>query len=164
MTKQAAFSRAYVPSLGSVLVPLDADGREMVEAMTAGKPAMVRLHTPRNIKHHRMFFALLRMATDSGAWDSSEETLRDAIKIACGCVDTIIGLDGRTYFKPRSMSFESMSQAEFSRFFDRAVFYVSTHLLGDANWQAVRDRIGEMVDGDLGRRATEVNGRWKKSA
>lgn len=163
MTK-AAFARAYVPSIGSVLVPMDADGRELVDAIKPDRPVMVEVRSPRNIRHHRMFFALLREVIDGGAWDGDEDTLRDALKIACGCVDTIIGLDGKAYFKPRSMAFQSMPQDEFAKFFDRAVFYVSTRLLGDPDWEALRDRIGEIVDGDLGRRAADADRGARRTA
>lgn len=164
MTTRAAFTRAFVPSLGAVLMPVDADGLELIEAIKGDRPVMVKVHAPRNVRHHRMLFALIREVIDGGAWEGSEDTLRDALKIACGCVDTIIGLDGRAYYKPRSMAFESMSQDEFTRFFDRAVFYVSTRLLGDADWESLRDRIGEIVDGDLGRRAADADRRARKSA
>jgi hypothetical protein len=136
----------------------------MVEAIKPSKPVMVDVRAVRNIRHHCMLFSLLREVIDGGAWDGSEEALRDAVKIACGCVDTIIGLDGRAYFKPRSMAFESMSQDEFAKFFDRAVFYVSTRLLGDDDWQALRDRIGEIVDGSLRERVANADRGARRSA
>lgn len=156
---RAAFARAYVAHLGHVLVPMDADGREMVEAIKPGRAVMAEVRTSRNVRHHRLFFVLLREVIDGGAWDGNEDTLRDAIKIACGCVDTITGLDGHVYYKPRSMSFESMPQAEFRNFFDRAVFYVSTRLLGSDDWQGLRDRIVQIVDGDLPHRVAQADRR-----
>lgn len=152
---KATFIRGFHPKIGAYLVPTSQDGQEMLAAMKADKEVMVQVHVPRNARFHRMFFALLNHVIEGGAWEGDTDSLLDAIKIATGYVDRIIGMDGRVYYRPRSIKFESLPQDQFKRFFNRAVYYVSTRLLGSDDWEALRDEIIEITDGDLGRRAKE---------
>ncbi|MBG6211727.1 hypothetical protein IWQ49_006418 [Labrenzia sp. EL_126] len=160
MPTKAPYIRGFHPQVGAFLVPTTEEGREQLGALKAGKEVMVHVHAPRNIKHHKMFFALLHKVIDGGAWDGDTDSLTDAVKIATHHVDIVIGMDGKTYYRLRSLKFESMPQDKFNRFFDRAVFYVSTRLLGNDDWEALRDEIAEIVDGEIGRQAKELAARY----
>lgn len=160
MPTKATFIRGFHPKIGAYLVPTSQDGQEMLAAMKADKEVLVNVHVPRNVRHHRMLFSLLNHVIEGGAWEGDTESLLDAIKIATGHVDRIFGMDGRPYYKTRSINFASMSQDQFKRFFDRAVYYVSTRLLGSDDWEALRDEIIEITEGDLGRRAREHAARF----
>lgn len=142
MTKAAFIER------GGGLFPLDADGQEMVQAVK-GKRVMVSAHAPRNLQHHRLLFALLRRICEAGAWDGTEETLLEWLKIGTSLVRTVVGPDGKVYYVPDSISFESMSQDKFRRFFDRAVYLICSRLLGREDWEWLRDEVVEAVDGGL---------------
>lgn len=157
---KATYKRAFHPAIGACLVPTSQEGLDQIEALKADKEVMVHLHAARNPKHHRMFFALLNKVIDGGAWDGDLDSLMDAVKIATGHVERSIGLDGKVFYKIKSISFESMPQDKFSRFFDRACFYVSTRLLGNEDWQALRDEVIAISEGDLGRRAKEIAARY----
>lgn len=155
MSTKAAFVKR-----DGVLVPCDEDGREIMAALAEGRQVMVRVHAARNIFHHRKLFLLLRRVIDGGAWDGDEESLLNWLKIATGLVDTVVGPKGRAYYIPRSIAFESLPQDRFSRWFDRATFVISTRLLGSDDWRKLRDEIGEIIDGEMGRRAREHDERF----
>lgn len=140
---------------GIVLAPCDEDGREIMAAIKDGRQVIVHVHTARNPRHHRQLFLLLRKCIDAGAWEGDEESLLTWLKIGTGLVDTALGPNGKPYYIPRSIAFESMAQDRFARWYDRAVFLISTRLLENDNWEALRDEIAEIVDGDLGKRARE---------
>lgn len=131
---------------------MDADGREIVAA-AKGKRVMLNVHVARNIRHHRLLFYLISKLMDSGAWDGTKDGLLDYIKIATHHVSTLVGPDGRTYFVPQSIAFESLDQAAFRRFFDRAVYVVCERLLPGYDWEALRDEITDAIDGNLAWRA-----------
>ena len=131
------------------LFPTGRDGEELLREWADGKECMVKVHVPRNIRHHRLLFALLNTIVDSGAWDGTTETLLDWCKIGTGHVRTIVGPDGKTYFVPKSIKFESMAQDKFSRWFDRVIWLICDRLLDGQNWEGLRDEIYTAVDGGL---------------
>lgn len=130
------------------LFPLDADGREMVAAVK-GKRVLVTAHAPRNLQHHRLLFALLRRICESGAWEGDEETLLEWLKIGTHHVRTVVGPNGKPYYVPESISFESMPQDKFRRFFDRAVYLICSRLLDREDWEWLRKEITESVEKGL---------------
>ncbi|MES0207881.1 DUF1367 family protein [Mesorhizobium sp. M0028] len=154
MTSKAAFRHDVIAGM-HCLVPCDADGLEMLLAMKRGKEVLTEIHTPRNVRHHRMLFLLMRHVIDGGAWEGDEETLLDWIKYAVGHVKTSIDHLGKVHYVPKSIAFVSMDQAAFLRFFERAVFAICHRLLDDAEgWEKLRDEIIEIVDG---RYASQAN-------
>jgi len=147
-------ARALFRKQGRTLTPIDDDGCEFIDAIKDGKQVMVSAHVPRNPVHHRKLFLLLKKIIDGGAWDGDTDTLLTWLKIATHHVDTIIGPDGQTYYVPKSIDFASLDQAAFARFYDRAVFVISTRLLGSEDWRALRKEIDDILDRDLRRRLT----------
>lgn len=141
-------SKAAFIERDGALWPMDDDGREMLTA-AKGKRVMVHVHAARNILHHRLLFACLRDICQAGAWDGDEESLLAWLKIATGLVDMIVGPDGKPYYVPRSVAFESMAQDAFSRWFERACFVISSRLLKSDKWEELRDRFTAAVDGGL---------------
>lgn len=114
----AAFTRR-----GNALIPSDEQGRELLSAVRDGREVMVTFKPARNIRHHRLLFAMLKLIVErTNKFDSTENALI-ALKIACGLVDPFIDAhSGKTFFVPRSISFASMPQNDFSAFFDRATY------------------------------------------
>lgn len=159
-TTKAPYIRGFHPKIGAFLIPTSQEGRDQIAALKADKEVMVHIHAARNPRHHRMFFALLNKVIEGGAWDGDTDSLIDAVKLATGHVDRFVTRDGQLAYKMKSIKYESMPQDKFNRFFDRAVFYVSTNLLCNEDWQALRNEICDMVDGDLGRQARESAARF----
>jgi hypothetical protein len=143
MTKAAFIKR------DGALWPMDDDGRELMAAMANDKRVLVNVHAPRNLIHHRLLFYLLKRVCESGAWQGDEDTLLEWLKIGCRHTRTVVGPDGKPYYVPESISFESMPQDKFRRFFDRAVYLICSKLLGREDWKWLRDEIHKAVEGDL---------------
>jgi len=139
---------AYFQHKNGCLIPADDKAVQLVgKVARSNKGVLVKLHTPRNPRHHRLFFALLNEVIEAGGWDGSTNTLLVWIKVATGHVETFISPTGKTVYTPKSISFGSMPQNEFNPFFDAAIKHVCERLLRGANENALRQRILEQVDG-----------------
>lgn len=75
----------------------------------------------RNLKFHRLFFAILRLISDNSRPHISEKAALHFAKIAAGVGDTVTDSRGETHFVPGSISFGSMDQQAFDDFVQRAI-------------------------------------------
>jgi hypothetical protein len=144
---------------GRALFPVDTDGDDVLAALKLEKPVIVHVHAARNPGHHRMLFAVFDLLRDSGAWEADMDGLLEWMKYATHLVRTSIDHKGNVHVLPKSIAFESMAQDEFKRWFDRVIFVICQRLLPnyDGGWQALRDSIIEIVEGDLQQRYNEAN-------
>jgi hypothetical protein len=108
--------------------------------------AMVDFHLARNPKFDNLFHHLLNMVIEAGAWDGDHDELVDYVKIGVGHMKPAVRVNGEVVMVPKSISPEKMDGPTFRRFFDRAVFLVSTRLLGNPKWEKLRDEILAAVD------------------
>ena len=104
-----------------ILVPDDADAIEYAQTAKEGQLFVIDLKVQRNPQQHKLFFALLKFVVNQSDKYTSVEELLVSLKIATGRVKTIIGHDGKTYFVPESISFASMDQVKFRRFFEASI-------------------------------------------
>lgn len=139
--------------------PVDQDGEEMVAAVADGKQVMGSFRAARNPRHHRMFFALLRVLVDNtDLFAGDTELARRAILTDCRECDLWVHpKTGEVRVEVRSMAFEKMDQRRFARLFDRALYVICTDYLAGAEAEDIRQKVFEIVDGPersaLGRRA-----------
>lgn len=128
------------------LVPLaDADW-ESKKRLKADSEVLVRVTTPRNIKFHRKFFALLRVTlanlpeeVEQRMHISSVDSLLAAIKIDMGYYDTV-KVAGRNVVRLKSISFGKMDGAAFERFYDLAVTDIlNNYLQGTARNELLQE-------------------------
>lgn len=142
---------------GDGFFPIGDDAHALLMGVKDGQEVMIEAHAPRNPKHHRLFFKLLSVLVENSEGFSTVEQALVALKIAVGHVDTYIDAEkGKTYFLPKSIAFESMSQSDFARLFDQAVHVVCQKWLSGMDADQLREEIYAMVDRDeqksLGRR------------
>ena len=123
-------SRAFVKRQGK-LVPADVMSEELLAGIGEGREVLVSIRRARNVKHHRMLFALLRKVRDnSEQWDS-DQALLDDLKLATGLFETRVNLvTKKAYAVPGSISFASMSQDAFRAWFDQVLVVLATNVLG----------------------------------
>lgn len=112
--------------------------QEILNAIKDGADVMVSVHVARNPKHHRLFFAVLNEIAGSGAWPYDAEALLEWVKHRVGHV-VVIEAAGRRIIRSKSINFESMPQDKFRAFFDRAIYFLCTEILGEAEWEQFRD-------------------------
>ena len=142
MQAHEVFAPARVRGGGLALVPVDQAGQELVASLLS-KPdgVMVTVRSARNPKHHRLFFALLKMVQDSAPVEITTEALLLCIKHGVGHVEEWTDLDGVVHERALSISFESMPQKEFNAFFDAAIRFVCKRLLVGSEFEAVKREV-----------------------
>ena len=114
-----ATSQIMVKRLGA-LRPTNDSGAEAMRKIPEESLVKVTWARPRNIRHHRKFFAMLQIILANQEHYKSIDDLLDVCKLRIGHVRTIETADGIERF-PASISFASMDETEFSAFYDRAV-------------------------------------------
>lgn len=133
--------------LGS-LKPIDAMGEEAIGGIKAGEVVRVEVTRPRNVKHHRKFFALLNVIYPHQTTYPTPEQFRAAITVALGFGESIKLLGGRTIIVPGSISFSKMDQAEFDKFYDRAVELIATKVLPGIDRADVDREVNDILEGN----------------
>jgi hypothetical protein len=131
---------------GGRFVPADVVSAEAIDGIREGETVRAVITRPRNVGHHRKFFALLQVVFDAQDRFPTVEALLDAIKIATGLYDTY-KLNGREVMKLRSISFASMDQKEFTAFYDRVLHLIVTHILPHTDKADLEQRVYDIVDG-----------------
>lgn len=76
---------------------------------------------PRNLKFHRLFFAILELISDNSRPHISKAAALHFAKIAAGIGETVIDSRGETHFVPGSIAFGSMDQDAFDQFVATAI-------------------------------------------
>lgn len=133
---------------GGALWPSDRFADEFCAKLKDGSEILLSARRPRNVAHHRKLFALLRKVTDNTDRWANETVLLDDLKLATGLFTTrVSALTGMPYPVPASISFASMPQDEFARWYERAVV-VLAEILG-----CTPDELDGEVQADMRRAA-----------
>ena len=120
---------------------------ELLQGIGDGRGVMVTIRRPRNPKHHRLLFAMIRKVMDNTDRWASEDALLDDLKLATGLFTTRINMLTKIpYAVPLSISFASMSQEKFRVWFDRVIHILATDVLGCSS-EELHAEIREMVEG-----------------
>lgn len=127
------------------LAATDPAGEEALASIPLGEEVRAEITRPRNIKHHRKFFALLRVIYPHQTIYATNKNFRAAITCALGYGDTVKLPDGRTIIIPQSISFAKMDQIAFSEFYDRALTLIVERILPGID----RDDVNAQVDSIL---------------
>lgn len=119
--------------------------RRQLEVMKPGTCLRMEWVKPRNASHHRKFFALLNLvAENSEVYDTTEKALV-AIKLITGHIDPAIDpRTGEVVQIPKSISYESMDQDEFERFYSVSIDGVLQHILKHIDRKKA-DQLLEMI-------------------
>ena len=136
--------------LGS-LRPIDEAGEIALQGIKRGSVVEVEFKRVRNIKHHRLFFALMSLVweqlDDKQKYPSVEDLVTE-VKIITGHYtrrDMVV--EGKRYpvLTPKSISFAALDQTEFSAFFDRVCDWVVTDILPGVSRDDLRDELETMT-------------------
>jgi len=132
--------------LGS-LRPVDQAGEDALRKMGSGEIVSVEVKRPRNVKHHRMYWALLTLVHDNMDGDRypTVEDLHAAIKIAAGLRTRIVLPNGEVGFIPGSTAFHKMDQTAFDAFYDRVCDLIAKHFLPGVTSEELKREVGSMI-------------------
>jgi hypothetical protein len=128
---------------GKVLVPSETDANtvEAVRKLKVGDRLLVSLHRPRNPEHHRMAFAVFNRIAD--AVGKTVDTIYNEIKFLTGRFDwmKITDKNGRERAAVvlQSISFESMGQDEFQRYWNEAWPVIVERYFPDVPEKSIRE-------------------------
>lgn len=95
------------------LRPSDAMSSERLDAVPEGTIIKVEWTRPRNLQHHRWFFAALNLLYERQSHYATLEDLRQAILIYLGHYHEFKLRDGRVVVRAKSISFANMDQTTF---------------------------------------------------
>lgn len=129
------------------LRPVDDAGAEVLRKIKQGEIVTVDIKKPRNIRHHRMFFALMNIVFENTERDTYP-TLDDvvgAVKIAAGIRTRIALRGGEIGYMPGSISFSKMDQTQFNEFYDRVCDLVAQHFLPGIDQDDLRSEVESMI-------------------
>lgn len=131
-----------------LLAAEDSYSHEMLARIPDGTPVKVKVTVPRNIKHHRKFFALLNLVFDSQPEPKMFATvdgLLDALKIATGHVREFRDLHGNMHIVPSSISIGAMDQLKFEEFYNQAVNVILERVLPHCPRADIEQQIFNML-------------------
>lgn len=125
------------------LRPADDAGHEALRKIGNDELVSVEIKKSRNIKHHRMFWALMTIVHDN--MDSERyptvEDLTAAVKIAAGLRTRIELPNGEIGFIPGSIAFHKMDQTAFGEFYNRVCDLICKHFLPGVESDALREEV-----------------------
>jgi hypothetical protein len=133
--------------LGGTLKPVDASGETVLRKLKQGAIVSVEVKRPRNVKFHRMYWALVTLVWENMAGDRypTPETLHNAFKVMAGIRTQITLPNGDVGFIPGSIAFHAMTEDEFSAFYDRISDLVATHFLPGVDKDDLRLEVANMI-------------------
>lgn len=143
------------------LRPVDQVGLEILDRIPPGGEVRVEITRPRNLLHHRKWFALLQAIYPHQVLYPTMDSFIAAVKCALGYGETVKLPDGRTVIVPGSISFAKMDQAAFEQFYDRALDLITTRILPSIGRDDVSREVSEIL---AGREASETLQRTKETA
>lgn len=131
----------------NALRPADDLGEAALRKIGHGEVLSVEIKRPRNVKHHRMFWALMGLVHDNLDHDRypTVEDLVAAVKIAAGLRTRIELPNGDIGFIPGSIAFHKMDQDEFSKFYDRVCDLIAKYFLPGVNTDDLRREVEIMI-------------------
>jgi len=122
--------KLYLKKTSTGLIPIYEDDKKVFNKIEKNLMCLCDIKQPRNLKHHKKFFAILRLAVDNWPNDdiTTTDQLLDNLKLNAGFVETFTGLDGEKNVKPKSIQFTKTGQIEFSAFYDKALDILGKYL------------------------------------
>lgn len=127
------------------LVPADDAASAALTKIKHGSDVQVEIKRPRNIRHHRKFFALMQLVYQNQEKYDTIEHLVAALKAAVGHCDFLPGRDGGLIAVPKSIAFAKMDQVSFDAFYDRCIDVIARHFLPGVDSDELRAEVEELI-------------------
>lgn len=122
--------------------------RRRLETMKPGTWVRMEWARPRNGRFHRKFFALLQLVAENSETYNTTEKALVAVKLVTGHFDLMLHPEtGEIMQIPRSISYDSMEQDEFDRFYSAAIDGVLQHILPHLDKERAERLIDMIVEG-----------------
>lgn len=109
----------FVRRVGNALHPDGADCAAVVSKLPFGRAIRVEIKQPRNVRFHRLYWALINRIADAVGADP--ENVSDLLKIESGYCTLVRSKKYGDIRLPGSISFAKMDEMAFRKFFDCCV-------------------------------------------
>lgn len=106
---------------GGDLIGYEADDQDYIARMRPGESLECDTRKARNPGQHKKFFALFDASFHGQNKYSKPKDLMRELKIRAGWYDEFIMSDGKVVYVPRSLSWGTMGDDEFKKFYNEAV-------------------------------------------
>lgn len=129
------------------LYPADSSAEDALLSLAVGDMVGGDIKRRRNIRHHRLYFALLTKVAEMQEHYPDADAVSAAFKVAsghCDWIQTPKGLVGL----PKSISFAKMDQVQFDAFWQKALRYCCEHVIPGLDEQALRDEVLALIADD----------------
>jgi hypothetical protein len=124
---------------GFEVLPQDA---ERLAKLKYGDVYKVKVSRPRNIKFHRMFFGMLRLAFDNQDTYDNFDIFEEVIKLGVRHAEVFELPNGKPFAKTKSISFAKMTQDEFESFYDKVGIYIEN--VFNIPWEDLKREVEEV--------------------
>ena len=94
---------------------------EKVKQMAVGESIFMEWKPRRNYAFHKKLFALLNFVFDNQSHYKTQDNLLEVYKFKAGYFETIVTHTGKKHYKAKSISFHSMDNEAFERFYSQAI-------------------------------------------
>lgn len=128
-----------------LLIAADDATRAMLNRIKNGTEVTAEPKVPRNVRFHRMFWALMTKVWENQERYATVENLVDAFKVVAGHADLIVLPSGKEVWVPRSISFAKMDDTAFSDFYDRCADVLAKHFLPGITSEELKREVGLMI-------------------
>ena len=133
---------------GNMLVVVDDIAADELARIPNDKGVLVTIRVPRNIRHHRLAWALAQKLAENCDHLHDREDAMDYLKIKARHVKMMIDpRTGRLHMVPKSISFAALDQVGFNKLFDRFITVICEDILPGIDADALRAEVLAMVDG-----------------
>lgn len=142
--------KAHFVKIGAgLLMVADESTREYLDKRAIGSGIKAEISGARNIRFHRKFFGLLRLAFDTWVPEADVavknfEKFRSDVLVLAGFYDVVCALDGGVKTVAQSLSFANMDEEEFSRVYELVLDVVWDRIFQHCHYTS-RGEVDEVV-------------------
>lgn len=144
----------YVAKKFGSLRPFSSEDAEKFAELTEDQPYKIKVSRPRNVKFHAKYFALLNivknslpegfaLTTPTGETIpvNSVNSLLWHIKMQNGHYEEKMTLGGRITYEAKSISFASMDEHEFQKFYSESIDVILKYFLVGADREELEEAV-----------------------
>ena len=126
-------------------VPADEDAEKFCLRIKHGDQVVMEARRPRNIRHHKKYWALCGIVADNTDYGWSKNHVDYFFKIATGHFEEATDRNGNIHKITHSISFESMDQDEFNDFYKSVIDITCKHLIPGLEEGALKQELEEIA-------------------
>ncbi len=129
------------------LVPANSQSAELLSRVPNDKWVLASIRQPRNVRHHRKYFALMQAVFPHQTMYPTFKKFRSKLEEGLGHGEYHVDGRGEQYFENESISFAKMDQTEFEEFYDRAVTFILERILPLVSRDDLEREVLEILEG-----------------